>query len=162
MAKLAMYDKHDGVGDRHTNEYFRHDFISKNNLATRLCVGMGAMVWVGLDVLKTILVDETDFFELDFRLMITNAILFTVTIMMVYSVVGTVQGVRRYLAAQQRLRKYSLFTYQLERINERIRLRTEANQAALTEEREPEGPSPGDRAADLYYGTNPGHQRNPH
>ena len=120
MTKLALYDKHTGSADRAANEYFRHDYIYKKNLGTRLAVGLGAVLilaiyWVGVLFVG----EEVDVFELNIQAHLTEAILFVLAVLAVYSLIGTIQGTREYYLVQKRLNEYQTNMRTLERMNER-------------------------------------------
>ena len=144
MTKLAVYDKNEGVADRLVNDYFRHDYIYKKNMATRFFTGIGAIILVGLYWLRTFFIDGADLFEMDLMRYIRVSVLFVIAVMSFYSVIGTIQGTRQYYLMQKRLKKYTALMHQLERINERARKRAEER----NEERNNEG------TTDLVYGTN--------
>ena len=141
MTSLAIYDKNEGPSDRVANEYFRFDFISKKNMATRFFTGAGALILIGLYWLRMIFIEGADIFTIDLESHIRVSALFVIAVMLVYSVLGTIQGTRQYFIIQKRLRKYSAELYQLERVNERIRKRSEQKKTG------------GDGTAELVYRT---------
>lgn len=106
MTKLALYDKHEGAADRATNEYFRHDYIYRKNLGTRISVGIGGTVVLALYWLRIVFVEGIDVFEFDIQHHATDSILFIIAILAVYSVIGTIQGTREYYLVQKRLQQY--------------------------------------------------------
>ena len=106
MTKLALYDKHEGPGDRMVNDYYRHDYIYRKNLGTRFAVGFGGLILLAFYLIQTILIEDTDVFELDFSGILIDSILFLAAILAVYSVIGTIQGTREYYLVQKRLEKY--------------------------------------------------------
>jgi len=152
MTKLALYDKNEGKADRAANEFFRHDYIYKKNMATRFFTGTGATILAGLYWIRMIFIDGADIFVMDVEGSIRVSVLFVAAVISVYSVIGVIQGTRQYFLVQKRLRNYAATVYQLERVNERARRRAEQKKAeqAKTEE---EG------AADLVYGTNNDRER---
>jgi len=103
MTKLALYDKHEGAADRAANDYFRHDYIYRKNLGTRLAVGFGGMIILLIYWLRVIFLDGVDVFELYIQHHVTESILFILAIMAVYSLIGTIQGTREYYLVQKRL-----------------------------------------------------------
>ena len=149
MARLAVYDKNEGDADRLANDYFRHDYIYRKNMATRFCSGVGAGILVAVYWLRMFLLEGADLFESDLSALIWNSAGFIIAVMAVYTVIGTVQGTRQYYLIQKRLKRYSMLTHQLERINERTRRLAErqAEEQDLAESQSAEG------ASDLLYGT---------
>ncbi|MCL1878508.1 MAG: hypothetical protein FWF80_06595, partial [Defluviitaleaceae bacterium] len=119
MTKLAVYDKHNGASDRAANEFFRHDYIYKKNIGTRICVGIGGAILLALYWLSVIFIDGVDIFELDLRTHIMESAVIIVAIVAVYSVVGTIQGTREYYHVQKRLKKYQGLVKFLEAIDKK-------------------------------------------
>jgi len=119
MTKLALYDKHDGLADRAASEYFRHDYIYKKNLGTRLSVGLGGILILLIYWLRTIFIDGADILEMDIVNYLTNSILFLAALLALYSLIGTIQGTRQYYVMQKRLDRYNSLIKQLEKLEER-------------------------------------------
>ena len=119
MTRLALYDKHEGLQDRAANNYFRHDFIYKNNLGTRLAVGLGGIIILGIYWIHSFLFNELDIFEMDIQQHVVESLFFILAILAVYSLIGTIQGTRRYYLVQKRLAQYQALVRQLERFEER-------------------------------------------
>ena len=126
MTKLALYDKHEGTQDRAANEYFRHDYIYKKNLGTRIAVGIGGLLLLAIYWLRVILVDGTDVLQMDIVQHLTDSVLFLVAVLAVYSLVGTVQGTREYYLIQKRLDRHSSLIKLLERHEARAEKREDA------------------------------------
>ena len=139
MTKLAVYDKREGIADRRTNEYFRHDYIYKKNLATRVSAAIGALILVGVYWARLLLIENVDLFEIDLRGRLIDSGLFIVATLAVYSVIGTIQGTREYYLTKKRLGEYNSQITQLERLNERARRKMPESEGGT----------------DLYYGTSP-------
>ncbi|MDR0272231.1 MAG: hypothetical protein LBI27_02815 [Clostridiales bacterium] len=106
MTKLALYDKHEGAADRAANEYFRHDYIYKKNIGTRISVGIGAVVILAIHWLRIIFVEGVGIFDLNIQTIGTETILFIVAVVALYSLIGTIQGTREYYLVQKRLQQY--------------------------------------------------------
>lgn len=121
MTQLALYDKHEGPADRIANDYFRHDFIYRNNLGTRLAVGLGGILVLVIYWLQALFINEMDLFEINIQQYVTDSIFFILAILAVYSLVGTIQGTRQYYLVQKRLAQYQALVRQLERLEERSR-----------------------------------------
>ncbi|MCL1884124.1 MAG: hypothetical protein FWF81_10290 [Defluviitaleaceae bacterium] len=106
MTKLALYDKHEGATDRAANDYFRHDYIYRKNMGTRLSVGLGGVIILVLYWLRIIIVDGIDIFEMDIRYYAQDTVFFIVALVAIYSLIGTIQGTREYYLVQKRLQRY--------------------------------------------------------
>ncbi|MCL2386141.1 MAG: hypothetical protein FWC89_01195 [Defluviitaleaceae bacterium] len=119
MTKLALYDKHEGASDRAANDYFRHDYIYRKNLGTRLSVGIGAVVILALYWLRIAIIEEVDIFELYIQRHAMESILFILAVLAVYSLIGTIQGTREYYLVQKRLQQYQGMLRFLENADER-------------------------------------------
>jgi len=115
MTKLALYDKHNGPADRAASEYFRHDYIYKKNLGTRIAVGIGGLLVIAIYWLRVVLLDGADILQMDIRQYLTDSVLFLVALLAVYSLIGTIKGTREYYLIQKRLENYSSLVRQLER-----------------------------------------------
>lgn len=140
MTKLTLYDKHEGPSDREANEYFRHDYIYKKNIGTRIAVGLGGVILLALYWLRVIFVDGRDIFELPIQTHVMEGALIIVAIIAVYSVIGTIQGTREYYLVQKRLKKYHALIKFLENIDNR-KARTAAGEEEQPEP-EPEEETP--------------------
>jgi len=138
MTKLAVYDKHDGPSDRAANEYFRHDYIYRKNLGTRLAVGTGGLIILAFYWLRVIFIDGADVFEMYFQTYITNSVFFLLALLAFYSLVGTIKGTRDYFLVQKRLEKYNRLVKHLERIDERGRKRAEVERGLEGFDEKPE------------------------
>ena len=106
MTKLALYDKHEGPADRAASEYFRHDYIYKKNLGTRLSVGLGGILLLLIYWLQVILIDGADILEMDVRQHLVDSVVFLIALLAFYSLIGTIQGTRQYYLLHKRLDKY--------------------------------------------------------
>jgi len=125
MTKLALYDKHEGTADRAANDYFRHDYIYRKNLGTRLSVGFGGMIILAFYWLRVVFIEGVDVFELYIQHHLFQSIVFILALMAVYSLIGTIQGTREYYLVQKRLERYQGMMLFLERVDERGRIRME-------------------------------------
>ena len=126
MTQLALYDKHEGENDRVANDFFRHDYIYRNNLGTRLSVGLGSVILLSLYWLRAIFVEEVDVFELDLQQHLMESVLAVLAVLAVYSLIGTIQGTRKYYLMQKRLTRYQALVRHLERMEERTRSERQA------------------------------------
>ena len=125
MTRLAIYDKNEGDNDRQTNQFFRHDFIYRKNIWTRLSAGIGSLMLLALYWLQLLFVDGGDIFEMDLQGPVTDSVLFLLAVLAVYSLIGTITGTRQYYLVQKRLERYQALLNQLERVNKRARQRQE-------------------------------------
>ena len=119
MTQLAVYDKHEGTGDRAGSEYFRHDYIYKKNLGTRIAVGIGGFILLVLYWGRVLVIDGADILQMDIRQYLTNSILVLVALLVVYSLIGTIQGTREYYLMQKRLDNYHSLMKRLERLEKK-------------------------------------------
>jgi|GEM_PF-372033 len=119
MTKLALYDKHEGAADRDANDYFRHDYIYKKNLGTRVCVAIGGAMILALQWMRIIFLEGVDIFEINVQDHLLESILFILALVAVYSLIGTVQGTREYYLVQKRLNRYQGMLRFLENAEER-------------------------------------------
>ena len=141
MTQLALYDKHEGADDLKVNDYFRHDYIYKKNLGTRMAVGIGGFIMLVLYWTRTILLDEYfDLFNLDFQTYLYDSLLFILAILALYSLIGTVQGTREYYLVQKRLTRYHALMRQLEKINDRAQKSKDEKVEGEAVATEPSGP----------------------
>jgi hypothetical protein len=116
MTKLALYDKHHGVQDRKCNEFFRHDYIYKKNMWTRLCSALGAIAILAIYWANKLLVVKVDILEIDFRQEALNAGIFVIAVMAIYTLIGTASAARQYAKVQERLKAYFNMLAALDRI----------------------------------------------
>jgi len=116
MTRLALYDKHEGTADRASSEYFRHDYIYKKNIGTRLAVGFVGFLLLVLYWGRVILLDGADLMEMDIRSYLMESVLFMVALLALYSLIGTIQGTREYYLIQKRLDNYNTIVRRLERM----------------------------------------------
>jgi len=119
MTELAVYDKHEGPADRAANDYFRHDYIYRNNLGTRLAVGLGGVIVLAIYWIQALAMYDMDLFEFNIQEHVTDSVMFLLAILAVYSLIGSIQGTRQYYLVQKRLSQYQAIVRQLERLNER-------------------------------------------
>jgi hypothetical protein len=115
MTKLALYEKHEGAADRNANDYFRHDYIYKKNMGTRIAVGIAGLIILAVYWVRLIFLEGVDVFELNIQRNLIDSILFIVVLMALYSLIGTIQGTREYYLMQKRLAKAEALLNYLER-----------------------------------------------
>jgi len=137
MTRLALYDKHEGFADRVVNDYFRHDHIYRNNLGTRMAVGLGGLIILAIYWIQALVANNLDIFEFDIQQYVTDSVLFLLAILAVYSLIGSIQGTRQYYLVQKRLAQYQAMVRQLERQEERAK-RAEEDEIDQYESNTPE------------------------
>jgi hypothetical protein len=106
MTKLAVYDKHYGELDKRNNELFRHDYIYRKNMWTRLCAFLGAVIILLIFWLNELLVKKVELLTIDYFKAGKQAAVFILAVMAVYTLIGTVVSARQYAKGQNRLRNY--------------------------------------------------------
>lgn len=141
MTKLAVYDKNYGARDRKINEYYRSDYIYRNNMWNRLCVFFGCVIVILFYWLHKIFVEGVDVFTLNYKDVGINMALFILAVMAFYTLIGTAKATMEYAVSQKRLRKYEKMLTQLDRLEQRASQNTE-------------------EASDLYYGADFTYARN--
>ena len=139
MTQLALYDKHEGTADRAGSEYFRHDYIYKKNLGTRITVGIAGFIILALYWGRVIIIDGADVLQIDIRQYLTDSVLFLVALLIVYSLIGTVQGTREYYLMQKRLDKYNQLIKKLEWLENRSEYRPENRPENRKDQMKPHG-----------------------
>ena len=118
MIQLALYDKHSAQADLGVSDYFRHDYIYRKNLGTRISVGIGAVVILVFYWFRNVYIEEVPILELNIQQHIIEAVLFILAVMAVYTVIGTIQGTREYYLVEKRLKRYAKLVRFLERTDE--------------------------------------------
>jgi hypothetical protein len=141
MTKLAVYDKREWETDNKTNGYFRHDYLYRKNMGIRFSVGLGGVILLLVYWSRVFFVDGMEVLVAEFNAQAYESGLFLVALLMVYSLIGTIQGTREYYLMQKRLDRYFSLLRQLERIEARAR-RTEGDPA------DPATDAPADTTAD--------------
>ncbi|MCL2703964.1 MAG: hypothetical protein FWE91_10215 [Defluviitaleaceae bacterium] len=143
MSKLASYDKYYAAGDRKKAEYFRHDYVYRQNMATRFFTLIGSFIVVGFYFMHKILIDGLD--VLNIRAIEIDLIMmgiFVILMQFLYSLLGFVLHSMDYNAAQQRIDEYA------ENMGELARHRSPGNVEYITRERPYKDYEPDD---DEYY-----------
>ena len=105
MAKLASYDKNQGEKDKKILEFYKWDYVYKNNALNRICVTLGFLVFAMLYAAHRLL--YMDAFEgIDYVAEIMRLGGIWVGLMVVYTAIGVMVYSKRYKDAQIRIRKY--------------------------------------------------------
>jgi len=106
MTKLAMYDKREGDADRRINEYFRHDYVYRQNTWTRFFVFLGGCILLALYWLHQGSVEGINILTFDYKKAAIDAAFFLAVLMTAYSLCGTQIALLEYNKAQKRLENY--------------------------------------------------------
>jgi len=118
MTKLALYDQKYGSRDRKDNEYFRHDYIYRKNMWTRLCASIGALIILAVYWMYQIFTLKQSFLEIDYKSAGTDAAVFILAVMTLYTIIGTIRETAQYAKGQRRLKNYMRMLYMLDRTRE--------------------------------------------
>ena len=118
MTKLALYDQQYGKRDKRDNEYYRHDYIYRKNMWTRLCTFIGAGIILTVYWIYQIFVLKNNFLEIDYKEAGTNAAIFILSIMAIYTIIGTIRETAQYAKSQRRLKNYMKMLYMLDRLHD--------------------------------------------
>ncbi|MCL2752806.1 MAG: hypothetical protein FWE44_01500 [Defluviitaleaceae bacterium] len=113
MAKMATYDKKGFERDAEANQYFRHDYIYKKNMALRFSVGVGCLILALFYFVYLTAVQGADIFALDFQSELIGFAIFVIVVMVFYSLMGTIIFTREYLASGRRVNEYFKLMRQL-------------------------------------------------
>ena len=108
MSKLASYDKYHAKGDRRKTEFFRHDYVYRQNLTARFYTLIGSIIVVLFYFLHRMVIDHLDF--LDIESLITDLIIsaaFIILVQLLYSLLGFVIHSRDYNASADRIEEYT-------------------------------------------------------
>jgi len=114
MAKLAVYDKHNGKSDHRDDEFFRQDYIYANNMKTRLYAFFGCIIVTIFYILHIASYHETDIFSINYFTEALRIGSFFVIVLVGYTVIGTVLYTARYVQLQKRLEEYYSLLKQLD------------------------------------------------
>ena len=106
LSRLAVYDKHMSESDKKTNNYFMHDYIYSRNVRTRFFALLGSLIIIIFYAVNKILIQKADIFELDYKKEITAVIVFTVLVLILYTVIGGLKAASEYRAGQKRIKAY--------------------------------------------------------
>ena len=106
MSKMAVYDKRDFEKDSKCSQYFRHDYIYKQNMRLRFFVGLGCVILIAFYLLYIIEIQEIDVFTLDFLQFGIRLFIFVIIVMASFSFIGTIIYTREYIKSQRRMEQY--------------------------------------------------------
>ncbi|MCL2852663.1 MAG: hypothetical protein FWE20_06490 [Defluviitaleaceae bacterium] len=146
MSKLAVYDKNYGEKDRAAGKYFRTDYVYRKNMWTRFYVLLGCMLIVAIYALRVFIVDGNDMLDLDYFGEFINIGIFTLVMLVIYTLIGTKVYVSEYNRSQRRLGNYLQLIKLLNDMS--ARGSQPVSKQPESEQEEPE------RGADIYYTRN--------
>jgi hypothetical protein len=116
MTKLAIYDQKFGIKDKKSNEYYRHDYIYRKNMWTRLSASLGAVFIIIIYWIYQLFVVKVNYLDIDYKKAGINAAVFILVTMAVYTVIGTILEARQYSIGQKRLKAYMRMLALLDRM----------------------------------------------
>lgn len=119
MSKLAVYDKNYAREDRKKAEYFRHDYVYRQNLGTRFYVFIGSVIVILFYLVHKIVIDSLDILYItdDTALVLIGSGIFMLLVQFFYSMMGMLFHSREYNDAQQRISEYFENLNKLEKRN---------------------------------------------
>ncbi|MDR1558291.1 MAG: hypothetical protein LBS84_01100 [Clostridiales bacterium] len=118
MTKLAVYDQKYGPRDKKDNEYYRHDYIYRKNMWTRLCAAAGAVIILAVYWMYQLFALKRNFLEIDYQRACIDAGVFILAVMAIYTIIGTIRETAVYAKGQKRLKNYMRMLYALDRVRE--------------------------------------------
>ncbi len=107
MTKLAAYDKEHAHRDRKKAEFFRHDYVYRQNVTTRFFTLIGSLIVAFFYFLHRIVINGMDILNLEETL--THALImgiFIVLAQVFYTLIGFWRNSRDYNSAQDRINEY--------------------------------------------------------
>ena len=108
MTRLAIYEKNIGEEDLRINEYFKNDYVSMNNLMTRLGVTLVCLVIFGIHLgLKIFDIFIEPDFEQQLLSLGVNYLIIYIVVIVLFTVISTIIYTKKYKAAQVRLKGYN-------------------------------------------------------
>jgi hypothetical protein len=116
MAKLASYDKYHAAADRRKAEFLRHDYVYRQNMASRFFVFIGSLFAVIFYFMHRVVIDGLDMLNLrEVEIDLLKAGIFIVLVQLLYSLLGLVLHSMDYNDAQERINEYARNMAELER-----------------------------------------------
>ncbi len=107
MTKLALHNKNFGKIDEQADAYYRWDFIYKRNSSTRWSVFVGLIIVLFFRYLYILAVKNVDIFHMNFKQEFIFSAIFVVAVLLLYTLIGSVQGYRLYTQSQVRIDEYN-------------------------------------------------------
>lgn len=106
MSKLAIYEKNYGKQDKKIIMYYKNDYIYLNNFKTRIFCSFACLILIGLYISHKILFDNIDIYNFDIFKTVKNSILFIIIMLIIYTIIETIQSTKKYNKAKKRHTTY--------------------------------------------------------
>ena len=106
MINLAIYDKQEGIKDREITSLFRRDYIYRKNLDIRLGVVLALILLIVIYYANQVFVKEVNIFELFGRDELVRIGTFSLIVLIIFSIIGTIVNGASYDAAEERYERY--------------------------------------------------------
>ena len=120
MTKLAVYDKSEGKKDRQKLQYFRHDYIYRQNMWTRFFVFIGCLILFFFYVLHKLAFESIDLYNYDYKGEGLKLLIFYLAVAGVYTIIGTIKATTEYERAKSRLKLYTSLLNKLDGVPDDI------------------------------------------
>ncbi|MDR2939280.1 MAG: hypothetical protein LBV08_03055, partial [Clostridiales bacterium] len=91
MAKLAVYDKKYSYKDDKVTEYFRHDYVYKQNSWDRFFVVLGGLIILLFLYGQRVFSDRPDALKFDFNGELRFIIIFFAVLLIFYTFIGSIK-----------------------------------------------------------------------
>ncbi|MCL2353889.1 MAG: hypothetical protein FWC69_04595 [Defluviitaleaceae bacterium] len=114
MSKMALHDKKGVDEDIKNTQFYRHDFIYKENMKMRFSLGLGCIIVAIFYIIYLLAVEEAVVLALDFQAELIRFVVFVLIVMVVYTLIGTIIFTRKYIASQKRAKAYFALMEQLD------------------------------------------------
>lgn len=118
LSKLAMYDKLYGKIDSKIDNYFLHDYISKQNIITRIYVGFGGMLLLCFYWFHQYAINEVNLLLVDWTVELPKMGIFILSLLIGYSILGLFIWGQEYKASKTRRKLYYNYSEQLRNLDE--------------------------------------------
>lgn len=106
MTIMAVYDKNHGDKDRQIEGFYKGSYVYRKNCVTRIGVIFGIFILFCFYVLDNLIVREFDFAGFDYLSAIVRWGLFTISLLVIYTIIGTIKFGKEYEEAAKRLKGY--------------------------------------------------------
>jgi len=115
MSKLAAYEAGTGASDLSKSQYFRKDYVYKQNMWTRFLTLLGSLIICLLRVLHITTIDGKDLFAVFKSGESIKMLIFIVIVQVFYTAVGMRINRNEYEKSRKRLERYYSFINELDR-----------------------------------------------
>ncbi len=117
MTRLSMYDKKYSDKDDNTTEFFRHDYVYKQNSMDRFFAILGGVIILFFYYGKRIFMGESDIIDMDFYGELRFVIIFFAVLLIVYTIIGSIRYNYQYTLSQRRQKKYLAMINQINKLS---------------------------------------------